>query len=661
MKPLWAHQLVHGYKRGHRLLAGSTSLPTEALRLVDRLSDAAGMSVSRDPSGYLTGYPLPDGDYALAKTWPAPDAERPNVVWTHTLVLPQAALSAVSMQPIAELFRPPRGHADLDSYTEPLPIGHLTNRPPKQAGDVNALAIITALYWGEPGAWLSAVDAPDDLCLAIWSQQWPRLRRSFSFCSGALEPRRLDGKAFDLLLAPDGHRIGPSAEVPEAPPVEAVRALLDDLRSPGKLRDFLRACGADSGQLRSVALLTNAWISARSTRSPTDVLTSVAAQAPEPSGLRRLKRELLRGPNPLLSNADPVTTLRSLATAGVGDRIMAEDADVDAWAARAWHADRRAVLRLARPQPGVVGATGQPQTAAAAVPGAALAVVLDRAVAADLGSLVVEAPSVAEAVLAQHHEPDWWDAWAFLPDGGRALAHVAMSDESKADLAASALLKRRDGASTWKTLRDNSGAAILGLLSAAAKTGKPLPEEWAAALGSAGDSLFAEIEEGLPAPMLAVAADAAPYAPAVTPLAWRAWKALAAADRLWRDSPVRAAVVLTAALKGDGSDADAAAAAAFSQLHKVFSRGQADDAWRVIQPSLPGRADDWDRCRRLERGIAKAVSGKGTSARPGILTHMSAGKPREALAAELRRLAAEAAKREQAKGPFDAWFGFPRR
>jgi len=236
-----------------------------------------------------------------------------------------------------------------------------------------------------------------------------------------------------------------------------------------------------------------------------------------------------------------------------------------------------------------------------------------------------------------------------------------MSDESLARSAAGALLKRRDGAGTWKTIGGCREVAVRGLLAAAARTGRPLSSDWAAALATASDLLINEIEGNLPPALLAVAADSAPYASTVARLPWRAWKALTTDYRLWRSAPVRAAVVLSAALGARGSDADAAVATAFSDLHKVFSQDRADDAWRVIQSSLPGRADDWDRCRRLEQGVAKAVSDRGASARPGILSNMRPGKPREALVAELHRLDAEAAKREQAKGPFDDWFGFLRR
>ncbi|HZL03894.1 MAG TPA: hypothetical protein VFE45_00490, partial [Coriobacteriia bacterium] len=38
------------------------------MKLLDRLSDAAGQRPVPDNDGYLTGYPLPNGTYALART-----------------------------------------------------------------------------------------------------------------------------------------------------------------------------------------------------------------------------------------------------------------------------------------------------------------------------------------------------------------------------------------------------------------------------------------------------------------------------------------------------------------------------------------------------------------------------------------------------------------
>ena len=42
----------------------------------------------------------------------------------------------------------------------------------------------------------------EDLVLAIWGQQWPALRASFRFCSGAIGNRTIDGLPFDLQVTP---------------------------------------------------------------------------------------------------------------------------------------------------------------------------------------------------------------------------------------------------------------------------------------------------------------------------------------------------------------------------------------------------------------------------------------------------------------------------
>lgn len=663
-RPLLAHQLVHGYEGGHRLLAGSTSLPPDALRLVDRLSDAAGMRLAQDTDGYLTGYPLPGGDYALARTWPVTDAERPNIVWTHTLVLPAAALSAVSMQPLTALFVRPGSRTELGGYSSPLPLKHLSDLPARPVlGEKAAEEVVASLYWGDPGAWLAGGSSPDDLCMAVWSQQWPRLRRSFSFCSGALEPRQLDGKDFDLLLAPVGHRVGSRRKPPPKLASGAARALVEDLREPGKLRDFLRACGPDSSQLRSVALLTTAWLNARHAEDPVQVLAAVAEQAPEPTSLRRLKRELLRGPDPLLSRSDPVLTLRVLS-GDVGRRILAEDADIEGWVNRAWTEDRRAVLRLAA-GPSEDGGTvavlpTKLSTAADAAQGAAIDVILDEATPSDLLLLAAEAPELAVQSLARHRERQWWDAWAELPDLGGAFIAAATADEGAARSACTALLKRENGTHLWSNIyRNNPSLALRGLFGAVADSNRPLATKWAAALGPLGKRVVDEVHRGLPWEQVAVVADVAPHSVEVARIPLRFWEPLAEHQQHWRSDATRAAVLLGAALAAESSRADALAADAFTYLHEVFADGQADDAWMVIKPALPGRLDDWDRCQRLEQGVAAVVVGsKRQSPRPGIRTQVAPGRARDALDAAVRGAAADAAKQERSKKPFDDLFGF---
>ncbi|MEZ6064152.1 MAG: hypothetical protein R3B90_00245 [Planctomycetaceae bacterium] len=92
------HQLVHGYKKGHSLLAGSCSLPKAALETVTELSDLSGpLPVGATIPSYLVAYPVPDsGFYALGRTWQDTDAPRSGCVITHTLLIPEDAWQAAA-------------------------------------------------------------------------------------------------------------------------------------------------------------------------------------------------------------------------------------------------------------------------------------------------------------------------------------------------------------------------------------------------------------------------------------------------------------------------------------------------------------------------------------------------------------------------------------
>lgn len=223
------HQLLHGYDQGHRLIAASTKLPSTAQRVLLALSDASG---PQPPSGFeqcLTGYPVPDTEwFAFASTWPAPEMHRPGCVWTHTLLIHVADLAHIRALPrLASLFsRPSISLPDRAAYREPLrvpvqPPGlRQSSTIPKQigatVGDI-ALAfprealvgrVLEGLYGpasDQNAPVLVIADEPTllaNLVLAVWDQQWARMRREFSFCTAAVTPRHIAGQPLTLQILP---------------------------------------------------------------------------------------------------------------------------------------------------------------------------------------------------------------------------------------------------------------------------------------------------------------------------------------------------------------------------------------------------------------------------------------------------------------------------
>ncbi len=204
------HQAVHGYREGHRLLTASLELDRESEREMVTLSDLSGQTLPPEFSEYLTGYPLPEmGLYVLAKTWYAFDMPRPGCVWTHSLLIPFSLLASIpSLQVLLGYFKEPKEET-LSSYNLPMAFEldsanaaelHSTYDFKSSVGDV-----LSNLYRLPKSPIAVPVERPDmveELYLAIWSQQWPRLRRTFSFCTGSIGPRRVMSHWFDLQAMP---------------------------------------------------------------------------------------------------------------------------------------------------------------------------------------------------------------------------------------------------------------------------------------------------------------------------------------------------------------------------------------------------------------------------------------------------------------------------
>lgn len=198
-------QALHGYADGHRQLALSANLTSRDTKTLLMLSDISGPGACLDDEGYLTGFPLTEsGLYALSRTWPAPEMPRPGCVWTHTLLIDFADLATIkSLAAFCTVFRRPEVSSYSD-YAKKLSFVEQRDvfEPPLEGLKWGRL-VLGGLY-DSPGSRVVAM-RPDNidseaLVLAVWSQQWPRLRRAFRFCTWAAADRSSEGNLFDLQL-----------------------------------------------------------------------------------------------------------------------------------------------------------------------------------------------------------------------------------------------------------------------------------------------------------------------------------------------------------------------------------------------------------------------------------------------------------------------------
>ncbi len=242
-------QCLFGYDEGHRLLASSLSLEAET-SLLTELSDLAPGTIFGKSEGYWTGFPVPSiKRYALLHTWPAPEMPRPGCVWTHALLIEPLLLESIAdLSDLMSLMERPRNFLERDNYKKPLFFD--LNKKNKRNPIVDSLIVrklISALYEMETN--VVEVTKPgelDESLFAVWSQQWPRLRRNFRFQTATSRNRDTSSSTrFDItaiLTTYDSINSGAS----EIKPNWMHTAVEDVYKGEkGELRSFLWAYGGD--------------------------------------------------------------------------------------------------------------------------------------------------------------------------------------------------------------------------------------------------------------------------------------------------------------------------------------------------------------------------------------------------------------------------------
>jgi hypothetical protein len=271
------------------------------------LSDMSGPSMQPGFDEYLTGYPLAGTDYfVFAKTWYAPEMQRPGCVWTHSLLVPREQVASITAAQLMGSLRRPQLDGVVEAATSPVVLDE--EAPVGGTGDGFAdrglAATMIGAILGQPRPVIVVADTAaqfEAVFLRLWEELWPAERTRFSFCTGALMPRANAGALLDLQAVP---RAIPPSQFRKS----ASAALVLDLRAPGKpegwvevvldgavrgdatFRTWLEAAaGADAGRaiVPSLAPIFGEW-RAQGSSARTTLASVVGAKELDPGARGRL-------------------------------------------------------------------------------------------------------------------------------------------------------------------------------------------------------------------------------------------------------------------------------------------------------------------------------------------------------------------------------------
>jgi hypothetical protein len=609
-------QLLHGYRRGHRLLAGSEHPSPETTALIDRLSDAAAGLDAKEPT-YLTAYPLPDGRYAFARTWRAHSAPRPNTVWTHTLILDALALSTTRLQDLVVMFAEPSSEDLLDGYMNRIALVNRHAQVPMSGdalspGNGNVRRALAGLYLSSRRpvriACTESVDR-ERLAISIWDQMWPTARQRATFCTAWDVQRSLEKQPFDLLFGSDPEE----SELADDSPI--VQTLAFDIQSPGPLRDFLQFVGSGVGDLGTMQLFVLAWQVTSSLGPPQDGLHSLAAllrgAAPQHRQLRRLKRALFGTPAKGRLQANPIQVL-GLLTEELRTVVAAEDASLAGWFEQAWHTDTQATIRLAKRE---LRGRGKNDDTSPETVGAALHQTIHKTLpplvtARSLPLLARELPEQLIPILCARRSENLWKAWTALDDSLLQAtirsANFARVGRSDLESIVRALLVHpsTDAAENLNSiLAKRKGDRLDILVTCLLELPAKRLELWRDRLGIEPHAVAVALQnEAVPERISVLSAFASPDE-LPTKVRVQAWS-----DLLDQDPNDRVAALVYLIGRGATRPSERKlGASSYALLYDRLAKSKSDDAWNLLDSRLAGQKGDWDRCKRLARDWSKSI------------------------------------------------------
>lgn len=623
------NQCLFGYDNGHRLLSTSLRLPDEAAALLLQHSDLVpGLNASQF-DGYWTGIPLSGARlYALMRTWPAPEMPRPGCVWTHVILIGLADMARFpDLAVVNLLFARPSTLSDRASYSSPLTIDPAKAAPIKRSLSIqNGLSVLRALY--TPGATGVAADqgeGTEEAVFAVWSQQWPRLRRAFSFRTAGPTSDPSGTVRFDLRIARGKLPLGTLTRTTSADdPADWEGVAANDLvaSEPTQFRRFLWRYGSDLRRGREkYRFLAELFLTTRLPEFNADMLARtldiVVEALPEPDDGKLLKEDFLsagRGPYSLLPPSNPVDTLYYV----IGHPELkalpsmpeaAFDAVLDLWPARA--TEILGVTETAANTNEAIFETLLKRLSTAAEPASFIS--LSRGFPTVCRRLVSENPGLLNSAdLAALPENELLGLLTLLPDdkilAGKVLDHLLRIDNAEV------------AATFANRFRDLTEIRVFeALVSELEKSTSQVPRVWPDAIRQRDPELANHILNqittttglGVLAGWLGLDVTSGLRAP--TPV-WAGTLRRAQDDVHGQARQRMLAYLLALALARPTPGCEPLLEAAFESIHAdIWSSRLPYDAFDVLSRFLPNLYwwEQWDTCRRLRLAVVKAYANGG--------------------------------------------------
>lgn len=622
---------LHGYGHGHDLLASSTVLDDATANILSHNSDSAPNAHSTD-GPFITGYPLPDGRYVIARTWPDEVADRPNTVITLSLILPDTAKGVIS------------GERILDHLSRPPQVGPERRLPPLDSTELNGPALklstdeatVGAQYYtGSQQLHLSLRTSRERVALAIWQQLWRSARFNLQFCT-APDTDRFSRAGRALRFQSD-----PTATFPPSDLDDCVER---DLEEPGSFREFVHFVGSGERSIGLMVAFARVYSMLAEERLDPDSLTNLLTEfrAVEPRRLRRLKRRVFgfqRG-TPLWQ-MDAFNLLGSLANHDLGNMVYASDASLDRWLRLCWERDAARTVEVLATVDRETEAPQGPLTAREGLSSVFEASAPDLITPNTVGiAAALQDVAVARAIWGSNNAA-LWTAWADLdppievPNG-----------DSFADFTWAAPLtgSRHSAAALSRVLRAYPEALDHLIVLA---DDEPAPSDLVLDLAADAKRLirYRLEHDGTRLRGLARLADTDHLPRTLNVDAWTV------VVRDANDAVVVAVAYLIA--RKAGASASLLAVDAFTDLYRELGREGANTAaWDRLSQKIGGDRGSWDRCDRLAQDFAQLLRTYPTTTTAAAVERLRERDVRAASAVE-QRIRSEVEKERRKK--FRIW------